>query len=303
MCSVDPCRRYKEASSSGNGGNAFVTADTEVWDGKVLRGTRKGDQRAEQVLVRIQAALGTVLSKCRCRWKQTKQRRLWPPVRNLVLKGKLIVGDAAYCQRDICETIVDSGGDYLVTVKANQPQLLRDIEQSFVISQSFSPYAVKQNTKRRQTATTKRKSRGRIETRTVTTTTNIIDSGYLDWPGAKQIIRLERHSGKRQSPPVDHVRHHQPEPRSGRCRHAADAAGRWLIKAASMCSTPICEDHCRIRTGHAAHAVSSIRRTQPSISPKKLKCSATAICQNTPLMFPYSEAPLQLTHSPHSAAV
>ncbi|MEZ6122410.1 MAG: ISAs1 family transposase [Planctomycetaceae bacterium] len=113
--------------------------DTEVWDGKVLRGTRKGDQRAEQVLVRIQAALGTVLGSVQVPLETNETKTALALVRNLVLKGKLIVGDAAYCQRDICETIVDSGGDYLVTVKANQPQLLRDIEQSFVISQSFSP--------------------------------------------------------------------------------------------------------------------------------------------------------------------
>lgn len=45
-----------------------------------------------------------------------------------------------------------------------------------------------------QSATTKEKSRGRLETRTVTTTTSLIDEGYLDWPGAKPLIRLERHT-------------------------------------------------------------------------------------------------------------
>ena len=58
-------------------------------------------------------------------------------VRRLVLKGKRIVADAAYCQHDICETIVEKEADYLVTVKQNQLQLLRDIEQAFVISRSW----------------------------------------------------------------------------------------------------------------------------------------------------------------------
>jgi predicted transposase YbfD/YdcC len=60
-------------------------------------------------------------------------------VRRLLLTGKLIVADAAYCQREICQEIVDKEGDYLVTVKDNQPQLRRDIEQAFVIPRSFSP--------------------------------------------------------------------------------------------------------------------------------------------------------------------
>ena len=59
--------------------------------------------------------------------------------RQLILKGKLIVGDALYCQRELCEAVVQQEGDYLVTVKGNQPQLLRDIEQAFVIPEGFSP--------------------------------------------------------------------------------------------------------------------------------------------------------------------
>ena len=43
------------------------------------------------------------------------------------------MADAAYCQRELCETIVEKEGDYLVTVKGNQPQLLRDVQQAFVI--------------------------------------------------------------------------------------------------------------------------------------------------------------------------
>ncbi len=60
-------------------------------------------------------------------------------VKRLVLKGKLIVADAADCQRERCETIVEKEGDDLVTVKGNQPQLLRDVQQAFVIPEGFSP--------------------------------------------------------------------------------------------------------------------------------------------------------------------
>jgi predicted transposase YbfD/YdcC len=55
-----------------------------------------------------------------------------------VLTGRVIVADAAYCQRDLCQQIVDSGGDYVVTVKDNQPTLKRDIENAFVIPKGFS---------------------------------------------------------------------------------------------------------------------------------------------------------------------
>jgi hypothetical protein len=118
---------------------AASPVDVEVWDGKTLRGTRKGDCRAEQVLVRMQAVLGTILGSQRIPLETNESKTALEMAKSLVLKGKLVVGDAAYCQRDICQQIARSDGDYLVTVKGNQPQLLRDIEQAFVIPQGFSP--------------------------------------------------------------------------------------------------------------------------------------------------------------------
>lgn len=111
----------------------------EVWDGKTLRGTRDGDRRAEQVLVRMQALVGTILASVRIPAETNESQTALHLVQGLLLEGKLIVGDAAYCQRETCQAIVDSGGDYLVTVKANQPQLLRDVSQAFVIPEGFSP--------------------------------------------------------------------------------------------------------------------------------------------------------------------
>jgi hypothetical protein len=111
----------------------------EVWDGKTLRGTRNGERRAEQVLVRIQAVVGTILASVRIPAETNESRTALELVKGLVLQGKLIVGDAAYCQHETCQAIVDSGGNYLVTVKANQPQLLRDVAQAFVIPEGFSP--------------------------------------------------------------------------------------------------------------------------------------------------------------------
>ena len=37
--------------------------------------------------------------------------------------GNLLTGDALYCQRDYCQQILEAGGDYLVVVKKNQPEL------------------------------------------------------------------------------------------------------------------------------------------------------------------------------------
>ena len=52
------------------------------------------------------------------------------------LRGRVLTGDALLTQRDVCQTILDGGGDYLLPVKDNQPSLLADLQEA------FSPSAV-----------------------------------------------------------------------------------------------------------------------------------------------------------------
>ncbi|MBC7817490.1 MAG: transposase [Planctomycetaceae bacterium] len=147
VAQLEPPDEIPVAASSAKTGianpSASVTSaeplDVENWDGKTLRGTRHRERRAEQVLVRLQYSLAKVLSSTAIPPDTNESKTAYDLVRRLVLKGKLIVGDAAYCQREICEEVVTKEGDDLVTVKGNQPQLLHDIEQAFVIPRSFSP--------------------------------------------------------------------------------------------------------------------------------------------------------------------
>ena len=48
-------------------------------------------------------------------------------LRQLVLKDRVVTMDALLTQRHVAQTIVDEGGDYVMTVKENQPQLRADI--------------------------------------------------------------------------------------------------------------------------------------------------------------------------------
>ncbi len=48
--------------------------------------------------------------------------RLFDQVRPL-LRGRLVSGDALYCQKALCRPLREAGADYLLAVKANQPTL------------------------------------------------------------------------------------------------------------------------------------------------------------------------------------
>ena len=52
-------------------------------------------------------------------------------LKSLKLEGAIVTGDAAFCQRAICQSIRDQGGDDLFTVKANQPRPMADIAVAF----------------------------------------------------------------------------------------------------------------------------------------------------------------------------
>jgi predicted transposase YbfD/YdcC len=56
-------------------------------------------------------------------------------LRMLNLKGALVTIDAMGCQKEVARLIVEGGGDYVLTVKDNQPKLARNIIDTFCQAQ------------------------------------------------------------------------------------------------------------------------------------------------------------------------
>lgn len=52
----------------------------------------------------------------------------------LPLAGKVVVGDAMFCQRDVAEQVVAAGADYVFVVKDNQPGLRVDVAAGFAFA-------------------------------------------------------------------------------------------------------------------------------------------------------------------------
>src|SRR5713226_4343601 len=52
-------------------------------------------------------------------------------IQHIDWKGKVLTGDALYCQRCLCSALRLAGGDYLFLVKGNQPRLLEDLRLLF----------------------------------------------------------------------------------------------------------------------------------------------------------------------------
>jgi len=108
-------------------------------DGKTLCGTLQQHQRAIHLLSALDHQTGYVLSQTQVAPQTNEEKTALVLLKTLVLQGKVIVADAMFCKRDVCEKILDSGGDYLIVVKENQPTLLREIELAFAETEGFSP--------------------------------------------------------------------------------------------------------------------------------------------------------------------
>jgi len=62
-------------------------------------------------------------------------------IRRQVLPGQVVTGDAMFCQREVCQAVVDQGADYLLVVKDNQRELKEAIVAEF--TEAVSPWGEK----------------------------------------------------------------------------------------------------------------------------------------------------------------
>lgn len=108
-------------------------------DGKTLRGTLTAHERAIHLLSALDHKLGCVLSQMPVDEKTNEHKAAMELLESLVLEGRVIVADAIFCQREVCEKIRDKGGHYFVVVKDNQPTLRQNIASAFVNTEAFSP--------------------------------------------------------------------------------------------------------------------------------------------------------------------
>jgi|GEM_PF-5517905 hypothetical protein len=100
-------------------------------DGKALRGTWGRFQRAVQLLSVIDSRTKCVLHQWLVLNDINEYKTSLEVLKDLVLTGRVVTADAAFCHQDVCQTIVDGGGYYVLPVEENRPRLLAAIESDF----------------------------------------------------------------------------------------------------------------------------------------------------------------------------
>ena len=172
--------------SRGKAGYQVVVA----MDGKILRGTIDLETKDGLCLLALfLPGEGITLAQIAIQDKQSEVSAAPMLLSWIDLRNKVVIGDALHTQRQISIQIGKAGGNYLWTVKGNHPQLLQDLQDWFddkvplLPGQGCPP-------KDFRSVTTTTKGHGRLEVRTLTTSSQLNE--FLDWPFLQQVFKVER---------------------------------------------------------------------------------------------------------------
>jgi len=113
--------------------------DAIALDGKTARASKEGDAPGVHLLAAYVPAAAAVLSQVRVDAKTNEHKAALKFLGVLPLAGMVVTGDAMFTHRDTAEVIRQGGGDYLLIVKDNQPELKAQIESVLHDDRDFSP--------------------------------------------------------------------------------------------------------------------------------------------------------------------
>ncbi len=175
-----------------------VAADQIAVDGKTAR--RSGDKKADEKAVHMVSALAceakVVLAQMPTASKSNELNAIRALLKILEVRGSLVSIDAIACQTDVAKRIVERGGDYLLSVKDNQPTLREQIVAAFDAT-ALEPTrnADRLGPPAHETHSASDAGHGRIETRTTTVIHDFdewLDKETRDrWQGLDTLVRIE----------------------------------------------------------------------------------------------------------------
>src|SRR5262244_2056071 len=225
-------------------------------DGKTLRGSRKQGAPGVHLLSALSHHLGLTLAQQAVDDKTNEITQVETLLGQLVLQDRVVTMDALLTQRHVAQTIVEQGGDYVMIVKENQPQLHADIELVFTLPPVGD---------RQETARTVDSGHGRIEQRNITTSEALV--GYSDWPGLAQVFEVGRHvitpkTGQERAEMVYGVTSLSPE-QADPGRLLELVRGHWGIENKSHWVRDVTfdEDRSQVRCGNIPQVMAALRNT------------------------------------------
>jgi predicted transposase YbfD/YdcC len=227
-------------------------------DGKTLRGSASSKLGAALHLVSAWATASHLsLGQVAVDSKSNEITAIPQLLELLDVHGALVTIDAMGCQKAIAAKIRERGGDYLLTVKDNQPTLLEDIQTCFTMALDANLVGVQHDQ-----YTTEERGHGRIERRSYIILTDPTGLRQAEqWDGLRVIGMCvsERTVGTKTSTEVRYFI----GSRVARAKTYAQALrGHWAIENNLHWQMDVHfgEDKSRVTKRHAAENFAALRR-------------------------------------------
>ena len=234
-------------------------------DGKTIRGAKsKGNKSPIHMVSAFASANNLVLGQVKTDDKSNEINAIPKLLEILSLKDTIVTIDAMGCQTEIASAIIKKDADYILAVKANQPQLLEHIEDEFRFGKTI------------KTAISEELDHGRIETRKCSV---INDFEFIpsdnDWVKLTTIIRIEsKREFKNSSKPTEKAKRYYISSIKATPEDFQNAIrSHWAIenKLHWMLDVAFSEDASRKRTGNATQNFSILTKMALNILKKDTK--------------------------------
>ncbi len=238
-------------------------------DGKTIRGSRgKGPKSAIHMVSAWVEENQITLGQIQVEDKSNEITAIPALLDALLISGSIVTIDAMGCQVDIANKIVSKSADYLLAVKANQPELFEDIQDSF---RMLKPIDVWEDVDY---------GHGRVETRvcSIISDFSLMDKAHR-WPQLHAIARVQAERFHKATQKTEtETRYYITSANSdaesiGRCIRShwgIENSLHWVLDVAFL------EDKNRKRAGNAAHNASLLNRIALNLL-KKEKSSRRSV--------------------------
>lgn len=231
--------------------------DAIAIDGKARRGSQKQGAAGAHLLAARAHRVGLTLAQQAVADKTNAIPVALDLLRHMMLEGRIVTRDALLTQRQMAQHLVDAGGDYVMVVTANQPQLWEDMQTVFALAPLVGEC--------RTAAATLDLGHGRIEQRGLQTSPVL--AGSSQWPGLAHVFQLERQviikkTGAVREEVVAGVTSLTPE-RADAARLLALVRGQWHIEHPShwVRDVPFDADRSQVRCGSIPQVMAALRHT------------------------------------------
>jgi predicted transposase YbfD/YdcC len=234
-------------------------------DGKVMR--RSFDRASGKTALHMVSAWATeqhlVLGQVAVDSKSNEITAIPKLLDLLDISGAIVTIDAMGCQKEIAAKIRDGGGDYVLSVKENQPHLLEDIQLYFErgLDTDFAGMEYSCHEEVYQ-------GHGRVETHYVHTIVNPKGIRNQDqWQDLRAItfILSERQEAGKEM--TEEVRYYIGSKATKAKSYASYVRGHWGIENGQHWILDVCfqEDQSRMRTDHSPENMALLRRLALSL--------------------------------------